>query len=137
MHKFWFKYYRFIYFLFKRYYYPDDIIECHRHTHVIFSLAVISPLFGILLSFGFEISFCHECDELANKFFLTPVIAVLFLVTYFLIRIARFKEKVKELEQKGFNFQNFTLFDKVVRIFLYFIWIISAFWIPVISELIF
>jgi hypothetical protein len=85
MSQFLFKQYQFIYFLFKKFYYQNDLAECHRHTHVIISLIIISPLFGMLFLFGVDINLCSQCNQLVNKLLLMPFVALLLWATHFYI----------------------------------------------------
>lgn len=131
MNQFLFNQYKFIYFLFKRFYYQNDEEECHRHTHVILSLIIISPLFGVLFLFGVDINLCNQCNQLTNKILLMPFGAIFLLAVYFYIKKFKFIKKIVDLESSGFTFNKFSTTKKISHLSLLVLMALSGLWLPI------
>lgn len=126
--------YSFLFSLFRRYYYKDNIEACYYHSMIIMSCLMFFPIIGLLITFGvdydFELFQGFSDAILTWKIIFMPFIAVLFIITILILRRLR-KHKKDELEKHEFS--QYSLKYKILMGSIIFIVFWSILWIPILS----
>jgi hypothetical protein len=133
MIKILYKLYEFIFFLFRNYYYKDDVEECKRHSSIIFTTFLFFPFMGVMIFLSSNFipnSMWSKQSDLVRKIVLLPIAFVLFYIGFKLVKIYKFNSIVLKKEKEGLDYKTFSFIYKFKFILSLVLLFISVLLIP-------
>ena len=125
---FYFKCYKFIFSILRRYYYKDDLANCYGHTLVMFFMVVAFPFIGILILLDIYPAL-EGYHELTVKLIMWPFFVIAVYGLYRFLKVLKYQERVKNIDHLHFD-TYYTKKQKIKFLIITIGLILSLLWIP-------